>query len=227
MAFNLLGPLVVRKDLAPIKEAFVAVGGWGGYWDELYAYFEAHDRKVFSEPEGLPTCVDFAIQGNGNGIFADVIFTQSGFTGCPYIKDGSCDGKNPCWFGKLAECALTRSGNTLWTQMEKWAMSESTRIDGDTCPFVNYYSFFQKLLFSMVNDGVYILITDERNPLFVQRDEKGNLVDGLCQQLSEALPRHRWGRVGAFTIQDLVRAIEKTGRHGDWIQEFKDKYAIK
>jgi hypothetical protein len=111
--------------------------------------------------------------------------------------------------------------------MEKWAMSESTRIDGDTCPFVNYYSFFQKLLFSMVNDGVYILITDERNPLFVQRDEKGNLVDGLCQQLSEALPRHRWGRVGAFTIQDLVRAIEKTGRHGDWIQEFKDKYAIK
>jgi hypothetical protein len=227
MAFNLLGPLVVRKDLAPIKAAFQAVGGWGGYWDELYAYFEAHDRKVFNELEGVPACLDFAIEGNGNGIFADVLFTQSGFTGCPHIQDGSCDGKNPCSFGKLTECALTRSGNTLWTRMEQWAMSEATRIDGDTCPFVNYYSFFQNLLFSLVNDRVYILIYDERNSLFVQRDEKGNLVDGLCQQLSEALPRHKWTRVGAFTIQDLVRAIEKTGRHGDWIQEFKDKYAIK
>jgi hypothetical protein len=226
MAFNLLGPLVARKDLAPIKAAYEAVGG-RGQWDELYAYFEAHDRKVFNEPEGAPTCLDFAVMGNGIGLFMDVMFTQSGFGGCPHIQDGSCDGKNPCSFGKLTECALTRSGNTLWTQMEQWEMSEATRIDGDTCPFVNYYSFFQNLLFSLGKHGVYILIYDERNSLFVQRDEQGNLVDGLCQQLSEALPRHKWGRAGAFTIQDLVRAIEKTGRHDDWIQEFKDKYAIK
>jgi len=226
MAFNLLGPLVTRKDLAPIKAAFKAVGGWG-HWDELYAYFEAHDRKVFNELRGIPACLDFAIMGNGNGLFMDVIFTQSGFGGCPHIQDGSCDGKNPCSFGKLSECALARSGNTLWTRMEEWEMSEATRIDGDTCPFVNYYAFFRSLMYSLVKDGVYILIYDERNPLFVQRDAKGNLVGGLCQQLSESLPRHIWSRVGAFTVQDLVRAIEKSGRHGDWIQKFKDKYGIK
>jgi hypothetical protein len=226
MAFNLLGPLVARKDLAPIKAAYEAVGG-RGQWNELYAYFEAHDRKVFNELEGAPTCLDFAIMGNGIGLFMDVMFTQSGFGGCPHIQDGSCDGKNPCSFGKISECALTRSGNTLWTRMEEWEMSQAIQIDGDTCPFVNYYAFFQSLMYSLVKDGVYILIYDERNPLFIQRDAKGNLIGGLCQKLSESLPRHIWSQVGAFTVQDLVRAIEKSERHGDWIQEFKDKYAIK
>ena len=226
MKFNLLGPLVARKDLSPLKAAFGAVGGvW--FFGDLRPHFEHYDRQIFNERHGIPTCLDFALIGQGTGLFIETKLAEPGFDGCPHHQDGSCDGKNPCSFARIAECPLTQSGYTYWQRMEEFVLGEAALVDGDTCPFVNYYQFFRNLMFALANQGVYNLLYDERNSMFVQRDEQGNLVDGLCQQLSEALHRHIWNRVGAFTVQDLVRAIEKTGRHGDWIQEFKDKYAIK
>ena len=226
MKFNLLGPLVARKDLSPLKAAFGAVGGvW--FFGDLRPHFEHYDRQIFNERHGIPTCLDFALIGQGTGLFIETKLAEPGFDGCPHHQDGSCDGKNPCSFARIAECPLTQGGYTYWQRMEEVVLGEAALVDGDTCPFVNYYQFFRNLMFALANQGVYNLLYDERNSMFAQRDEQGNLVDGLCQQLSEALPRHTWNSVGAFTVQDLVRAIEKTGRHGDWIQEFKDKYAIK
>ncbi|MEI7946010.1 MAG: hypothetical protein WCJ02_04910 [bacterium] len=225
MKFNLLGPLVARKDLSPLKAAFEAVGGrWPGC--DLKPYFEHYDRQIFNERHGIPTCFDFALIGQGTGLFIETKLSEPGFDGCPHHQDGSCDGKNPCSFARITECPLTQSGYTYWQRMDECQLIEAALVDGDTCPFVSYYEFFQKLMFAVANQGVFILLYDERSPIFVQRDAQGNLTGGICKHLSDALPRHIWTRVGGITVQGLVRAIEASGRHGDWIQEFKDKYGI-
>jgi hypothetical protein len=225
MKFNLLGPLMARKDLSPLKVAFEAVGGRWPFGD-LRPHFEHYDRQVFNERHGIPTCLDFALIGQGTGLYIETKLSEPGFDSCPCHQDGSCDGRNPCSFGRITECSLTQSGYTYWNLMANFELGEAVLVDGDTCPFVNYCQFFRNLMFALANQGVYILLYDERNPVFVQRDAQMNLIGGLCKHLSAALPRHIWSSVGGITVQGLVRAIEASGRHGDWIHEFKDKYGI-
>ena len=226
MGFNLLGPLVVRKDLGPLKDAFTAIGG---KWplSSPYSHFEYFNRRVFGERHGVPTCLDFALTNRNTGLFIEVTLAEPGFDGCSFHKDGLCDGKNPCAFGKIAECPLTLKGRTYWERMEKFGLGEAALIDGDTCPFVNHYQFFQELMFALASGGVFTLLYDERSPVFIRRDCDGNLVGGLCKRLSEVLPKHVWSRVAALSVQGVVLAIEATGRHKDWIGSFKEKYGIK
>jgi POLQ-like helicase len=225
MGFNLLGPLVARNDLAPLKEAFTAVGGrW--CMSTPNTHFAYYNRRVLGERDGMPTCLDFALTNRKTGLFMDIKLAETGFAGCPFHRDGTCDGRNPCTAGRVAECPLTRSGSTTWRLMESFGLAEAALVDGDTCPLVRYDPFFKHLLFALASDGVLVLLHDARNPVFVQRDTHGSLVGGLCKRLSETLPRLVWSHVAALTVQDVVRAIEASGRHNDWIGQFKEKYAI-
>jgi hypothetical protein len=42
----------------------------------------------------------------------------------------------------------------------------------------------------------------------------------------ESVPAEYANRIGRVTIQQLVSAIDESGRHHDWIDEFKKKYGI-
>jgi hypothetical protein len=36
------------------------------------------------------------------------------------------------------------------------------------CPFANHYQFFREIPFALENDGVFVLLSDDRNPAFSQ-----------------------------------------------------------
>ncbi len=62
MLFNLVGPLIVRNDLAPLRDAFAEAGI---SWPEgnPAATWEVTDRKIFGEDSGQPTSIDLVIAG--------------------------------------------------------------------------------------------------------------------------------------------------------------------
>lgn len=61
MAFNLVGPLIVRNDYQPLIEALASVGVECG--KQLHdAVFELEDRTVFNEDSGQPTSIDIALR---------------------------------------------------------------------------------------------------------------------------------------------------------------------
>ncbi|MGE3752081.1 MAG: hypothetical protein AB7I98_21100, partial [Verrucomicrobiales bacterium] len=49
---------------------------------------------------------------------------------------------------------------------------------------------------------------------------------GLWPFLYEAIPQNLRHRVGRLTIQMVVEAIQKSGGHEDWIEDFKKKYGL-
>ncbi len=42
----------------------------------------------------------------------------------------------------------------------------------------------------------------------------------------ESVPTEYANRIGRVSIQQLVNKIDKSGRHHDWIDEFRQKYGI-
>ena len=70
-----------------------------------------------------------------------------------------------------------------------------------------------------------MLLHDERNPAFLKVSKDGK-ESGLWPFLMESVPTEHASSVGRVTIQQLVNAIDESGRHHDWIEEFKQKYGI-
>ena len=108
MAFNLVGPLIVRNDLEPLR---IAIEGTGLSWPEgeVSASFEYDDRSVFNEDSGQPTSIDLVISGETERIFVEVKYTESEFGGCSVFERGNCDGRNPLVYG-LSNCYLHHIG---------------------------------------------------------------------------------------------------------------------
>ncbi|MCK4548032.1 MAG: hypothetical protein KAW17_11400 [Candidatus Eisenbacteria sp.] len=73
--------------------------------------------------------------------------------------------------------------------------------------------------------GVFVLLHDERNPTFVS--EEHSTERGLFPFLRSLVPADLRSRIHAVTIQNVVRAIKASGRHGDWIGEFEKKYGLR
>ena len=55
---------------------------------------------------------------------------------------------------------------------------------------------------------------------------KGGLGEYLNKNYPKLNPKHA-DVIGRITIQQLAKAIDESGRHQDWINEFKLKYGIK
>lgn len=88
----------------------------------------------------------------------------------------------------------------------------------------NHYQFFRELLLALHLDGVFVLLSDERNPTFHCRGSNGQL-RGLMPLLLGMVPATLRNRVGSVSIQQLVASIKHSGQH-PWIREFETKYGL-
>lgn len=226
LTFNLIGPLLVRNDLAPLKDAFVESGlAWPEGITADNAVFEFEDRDVFNEDSGQPTSIDVALLGEVGKVFLEVKLSESEFGGCSVFKSGDCEGRTPAP-DRLGDCYLHHIDRQYWVQAHACRLAEMPLFKGAICPFASYYQFFRELLFAISKEGTFVLLHDARNPAFVRDGGNGEAQRGLWPLLVESLPEGLSHRVGRVTIQALVQKIEDSGRHGDWIGKFKEKYAL-
>ncbi len=223
MVFNLVGPLIVRKDLEPLR---IAIKKAGMNWPtgKINASFEYDDRTVFNEDSGQPTSIDLALSGETARVFIEAKLVEREFGGCSVFAGGDCDGRNPLQYG-YDGCYLHHIGRGYWERMNEFSFGGTAFASGTICPFINYYQFFREVLFSLKKDGCFVLLHDERNPAFLKASSDGK-ESGLWPFLMEAVPAEHTRRIGRVTIQQLVREIDESGRHNGWINEFKEKYGI-
>jgi len=222
MLFNLVGPLLVRNDLGPLKRV---LSRKGVHWPDgnAQAIFEYEDRIVFSEDSGQPTSIDLAILDNDGSqrIFLEAKFTENKFGGCSVFGAGDCDGRNPA--ADLDMCYLHHIGRRYWSLMQQFGLDCGEIRQDSQCILANHYQFFRELLFALVYGGVFILLCDDRSPVFYCDGPQGER--GLMPHLLGLLPPHLRDRVGSVTVQELVAEIVESGNH-DWVDDFKTKYGL-
>ncbi len=140
MVFSLVGPLIVKMDLEPLRIIMEAGIPWPT--GELTAGFEYDDRAIFHEDSGRPTSVDLAISGEETGrIFIEAKLVETEFGDCSVFSGGDCDGKNPASYG-LEGCYLQHIGRKYWERMNEFGFSLGS---GPICPFVSYYQLFRQI----------------------------------------------------------------------------------
>jgi len=223
MAFNLIGSLIVRNDLAPLKTAIEKLGvPWPE--GEVKAVFEHNDRSVFNEDIGPPTSIDIVLLGSRDSLFIEAKLTEREFGGCSVFAGGDCEGRNP-YPEMLGECYLHYIGRKYWLRLHELGFSEAAIVKGAICPLANYYQFFRLATFAFAKQGSFILLHDSRNPALLRSADGSNYQGGLWPFLYEAIPQNLRHRVGRLTIQMVVEAIEESGKHC-WIKEFKNKYGL-
>lgn len=220
MLFNLIGPLIVRKDLGPLRIVLAENGiRWPG--GEIRAEFEYEDRKVFNEKSQQPTSFDAAVIGDRNPMFIDAKLSEKAFGGCSEVPK-NCDGRNRAAVD-YSRCYLYLKGRRYWNLMYNFGIMDEQMAAEPICPFVANYQFYRELLFALVKGGSYVLLCDERNPIFAGPDGSGG---GLWGELVDTVPSKCRDRLAMITIQRLVREIQATGRHQDWIADFVCKYGM-
>ncbi|GAM10469.1 hypothetical protein OR1_02758 [Geobacter sp. OR-1] len=224
MAFNLIGPLILRGDYSPLAALLKSKNVYGAD-DITEAIFEYQDPvNRFNEDAGQPTSIDIVLN-NSQGdsiIFIESKFEEREFGGCSVFKDGDCDGRNP--IGNLDSCYLHFIGRQYWNMMEQNEITSSLRKD-HLCIFMAHYQFFREFLLAIEKGGTFVLLSDERSPVFKCKSDNGT-EKGLLPFLTELLPDNLRSKVASITIQELVAEIEKQNIHGDWIFDFKRKYGM-
>jgi hypothetical protein len=222
MAFNLVGPLIVRNDYQPLIDALGTVGVEceEGLHD---AVFEFENRQVFNEDSGQPTSIDIVLRDNDSQpfVFIESKLMEREFGGCSVLAAGDCSGENP--LGDKSRCYLHHIGRKYWTLAEKYGISELTSDEG-LCILATYYQFFRELLFALEYGGIFVLLHDERSPVF--HCEANGVNQGLMPMLLKYVPEEYHSRVGSISIQRLSEHIAESEKHQDWIGDFRKKYGI-
>ncbi|HPQ35643.1 MAG TPA: hypothetical protein PK563_14215 [Tenuifilaceae bacterium] len=220
MVFNLMGPLIVRNDYDPLIEVLENKGI--SINKKIEAEFEYEDRTVFNEDTGQPTSIDLIIKSKGSEkkpfIFVESKLVEAEFGGCSVFAKGDCNGRSPV--NDKPSCFLHFIGRKYWDLMDKHGFAEVLK-DQKICILVNYYQFFRELLLSIEKNGTFVLLYDERSPVFVNSDGRG-----LIPLLREFIPEQHQNKLILITIQELVESISRHQMHSDWIGEFKEKYGI-
>lgn len=223
MLFNLVGPLIVRDDLQAMRPAFEAAGvPWPD--SPLSGEFEFEDREVFNERQSQPTSIDLVLgpRDSTHTLFVEAKLTEEGFGGCSLYKNKACKGGNPA--ANLNDCPLhAEKGRTYWTLLEKHRFLRGPLSEGPKCQLANHYQFFRECLFALEKHGHFVLLADERSPVFLRTVDDGA---GLFTELRTFVPEELRDRTVAVTIQAVVGAIRESGRHGDWVESFCVKYGI-
>jgi hypothetical protein len=224
LLFNLVGPLVVHDDFAPLREALAQVPQSlpAQPWS---ATFEFENRKVFNEKQRQPTSVDLVIEGTrGSPPFIECKFVETEFGGCSVYEDGDCPGANPANPSRdYSSCYLHQIGRHYWDLMEDHGLVAGPILADPQCILANHYQFFRELLLALDSGGQFILLHDERNPTFCFHGPHGNY--GLMPLLLQMLPDDIRRRVGIVSIQRVVQCVKASGRHG-WVGEFEAKYGM-
>ncbi len=213
MLFNLLGPLIVRDDLGPLQTVLTDTGI---HWPEggLSTEFEFEDRNVFNEKSRQPTSFDAAIIGNRQPVFIEAKLAEANFGGCSAVPK-NCDGSNRAAVD-YSRCYLYRKGRRYWDLMYNFGIMDEKMAAEPECPFVQNYQFYRELLFALVKGGSFVLLCDERNPVF----------PAIWRELLDTVPSEYRDRLAMISVQRLVWEIRATGRHDDWIFDFVRKYGM-
>jgi hypothetical protein len=224
LLFNLVGPLIVRNDLEPLR---LACETRDIPWPEgrVTALFEMEDKDVFSEQYLQPTSIDLVIRNEGEdgGLFVESKFTENEFGRCTVLVRGDCEGKNPA--ADPSSCYLHHIGRKYWTQMQEHGFLDGPLLTSPFCPLANYYQFFREVLFAVHYGGYFVLLHDERNPVFYSRSE--GLPDrGIYPMMTALLPELLKERVKRITFQEVFAEVRKSPIHEDWVDEFARKYAM-
>ncbi|MCG3178323.1 MAG: hypothetical protein BIFFINMI_00650 [Phycisphaerae bacterium] len=221
MLFNLVGPLIVRRDLEPLRSAFAAAGApWPAA--DVSASFEVEDRELFNERQAQPTSIDLVLEGNGRqALFVEAKLVEQEFGGCSVFEDGDCSGANPA--RDHSQCYLHRIGRKYWERLGDLHFQEAVE-DGPICPLTSYYQFFREVVFAIAKGGDFVLLYDERSPVFFR--SVNGVQTGLMTFLTGFVPAEHTTRVHAVTIQAVAAAVRRSGRHDDWIGVFEEKYGL-
>jgi hypothetical protein len=222
MVFNLVGPLITRDDYEPFVR-LLAANGVEAEPPIASAVFEYEDRDVFNEDTGQPTSIDIVLQDEAQTpvIFIESKLVERGFGGCSVFAAGDCDGANPV--DDKNRCYLHFIGRRYWTLMEKHGFTACLQQERQ-CVFTAYYQFFRELLFALEKGCVFVLLSDDRSPVFhcaVDGDHRG-----LMTFLRSFVPPELQPRIVSVSVQALVDAIRASGNHGDWIGAFERKYGL-
>ena len=222
MLFNLVGPLIVKTDLLPLRQVLTRQGipcpdG------PLVASFEHEDRAVFNEDTGQPTSIDLLLkdQRGSPPLFVETKLVEQGFGGCSVFAAGDCDGRNPAHDFSL--CYLHHLGRRYWELLDHHGFLLGPVGHDATCILATHYQFFREVIFALESGGVFVLLSDERSPTFHCDGPQGQR--GLMPFLLSLMPDPARSRVATATIQQVVAAINASGRHG-WTNEFESKYGL-
>lgn len=221
MLFNLIGPLIVRNDLEPLRLALQAQNI--AVPDVVSADFEYEDRTIFNEDSGQPTSIDLVLYDNEQTprLLIEVKLVEKEFGGCSVFQRGDCDGRNPA--SDLNLCYLHHIGRRYWSLMEKYGFLDGVIAQNMTCVFSTYYQFFRELLLALECGGVFVLLSDARNPTFDCEVPAGRR--GLMPFLISLIPDAHQDKIASVSIQEVMASIEKSNRH-EWVGAFKSKYGM-
>lgn len=222
MAFNLIGPLITRDDMGPLltllKQQNIHVPG-----DVVSACFEYEEREVFNEDRGQPTSIDVVLKNREQVpvVFIEVKLAEKGFGGCSVFANGDCNGRSPLSGNNT--CYLQFIDRWYWHLMEKYGFSQMLE-DERQCIFVAHYQFFREVLFSLEKGGIFILLSDERSPVFhCSADGAGR---GLMPFLLEFVPNDLKDRIASVSIQRFLTILKQSEKHRDWVDPFERKYGL-
>ena len=222
MLFNLVGPLVVHKDLSPLKQAFSCNGiNWPP--EVVTPKFEVEDRAIFNEDTGQPTSIDLVLRGKeGMGsLFVEAKLVEREFGGCSVFAGGDCDGRNPA--GNLTRCYLHYIGRRYWTLMDRYGFLHGPAGASPICPLAMYYQFFREVIFAIESGGDFVLLYDQRNPSFYCGSAMNER--GLMPFLFTFVPEEIKPRLHSISIQQVIAAYKEVWGC-EWITEFEKKYAL-
>ena len=92
-----------------------------------------------------------------------------------------------------------------------------------------HYPCHSKYSYAREHQGALVLLSDDRSPVFWSASTEPGAASprGLMPFLLTLLPEHLRASVVPISVQRLVRAIEQTGRHRDWVGEFRIKYGLR
>ena len=221
LLFNLVGPMLLRQDLLPLQKALLAKGvpiPTG----PAHAVLEYEDRRVFNEDAGQPTSIDLAlIPSSGPPVFVECKFVEQEFGGCSVFGEGDCDGRNPA--ADFALCYLHHIGRRYWEVAKKHGLLEGPLRSDKLCAFASHYQFFREVLFALENNGLFVLLSDERSSVFFRDGPQGPR--GLMPVLRDLLPDVIRQRVVQLSIQELLKEIGSSQQHL-CVDEFKKKYGF-
>ena len=213
MLFNLIGPLIVVKDLEPLRQAFAQQGiTWPK--GEISASFEYKDRAVFNEDTGQPTTIDLVLKGGDvrPHLFVEGKLVEREFGGCSVFRAGDCNGRNPT--SDFSLCYLHHLGRRYWELLKKHGFLSGPIGQNATCILATYYQFFREVIFALELGGSFVLLSDERSPTFSCDGSQGKR--GLMPFLLSLIPESARARVAIVSVQQVVAAI-KTSKQHKWI----------
>jgi hypothetical protein len=227
LLFNLIGPLMVSGDWRLLREVFGAAAvGWPE--GRVTAELEYEDRDVFNEDTGQPTSIDLVLRHEDGRLlaFVECKFTESEFGGCSVFGAGDCDGRNPAARNPAADlklCYLHFIGRSYWTLLQEHGFLDGPLSLERLCPMAAHYQFFRVLLFALAHRRPFVLLYDERSPVFSHDGPGGRR--GLLPVLLPFVPEHLRDQVVPISIQEALEVIKASGRHA-WVPEFKRKYGL-